>query len=339
MRIFLFRIAFACTLTVPSLAQGYDTPQGAPHWHVPYGNTGTEPLTNPPDTVTYQNGVGGAVTPGARRPTIFTIRQPTVVTQIMTYHYDLRQRPGTIGLEREDGTSYGPWRAAGAGGPALPNVYWWIKPFIILQPGRYHVIDSDPHSWSIEASTQGAGIVEIWMSYPDSRMTASHQGQMDASASQIVSSHGPVAVQASNSQQAGIEDPVNDVTWQVCVYPGPAVGCGEWRFRHDGGVQGLVGGNVVWSGRWTRLGHYVYQYQFTYLGRSNSEWVRFADLNGSGRATQLMGYPDSRMTAAHRVGHADASKGQIVSTQGQTNTSQWPANSSQGQGDPLNDWL
>jgi len=161
-RIILFAIAFACALTMSSQAKGYDRPPGAPRWHIPYGNTGTEPLPNPPDAVIYENGVGGAVTPGAQRPTIFTIRQPTVVTQIMTYHYHLRQRPGTIGLESEDGTSYGPWDAAGAGGPTLPNVYWWIQPFIILQPGRYRVVDSDPDSWSIEASTEGAGIVKIW---------------------------------------------------------------------------------------------------------------------------------------------------------------------------------
>ena len=161
------------------------------------------------------------------------------------------------------------------------------------------------------------------------------------------------ARQASSLQQAGIEDPVNDVTWQVCVYPGPTTCGAEWRFQHDGVVQGLVGGNVVWSGRWSKLAHYVYQYQFTYAGKSNSEWVRFADQSGSGRATQLMGYPDSRMTTAHRQGHPDASKAQTVSSQsqvnssqgptsssqGQTNSSQGTTNSSQGQTDPLSEWL
>jgi hypothetical protein len=230
------------------------------------------------------------------------------------------------------------------------NVVWsgrWSKLAHYVYQYQFTYAGKSNSEWVRFSDPSGSGRPTQLMGYPDSRMTTAHrQGHPDASASQIVSSQGPMdasqgpaAVQASNSQQAGIEDPVNDVTWHVCVYPGPAVGCGDWRFLHDGGVQGLVGGNVVWSGRWSKLAHYVYQYQFTYAGKSNSEWVRFADQSGSGRATQLMGYPDSRMTAAHRVGHTDASKAPTVSSQGQTNNSQGPTNSSQVHKDPLSEWL
>lgn len=103
--------------------------------------------------------------------------------------------------------------------------------------------------------------------------------------------------------QTGTEDPVADVTWHVCAYSNPAEGCGDWRFLRNGVVQGLVGGRVVWSGRWTSLGHYLYRYDFNYAGVENHEWVRFSDPHGSGHATELTGYPSSDMTTPHRKGN------------------------------------
>ena len=54
---------------------------------------------------------------------------PYLVTQIMTYHYGAGMPPGTIALEHEDGTDYGPWQALGVVGQGkVPNAYWWIRP-------------------------------------------------------------------------------------------------------------------------------------------------------------------------------------------------------------------
>lgn len=56
---------------------------------------------------------------------------PYLVTQIMTYHYGAGMPPGTIALEHEDGTYYGPWQALGVVGQGkVPNAYWWIRPNI-----------------------------------------------------------------------------------------------------------------------------------------------------------------------------------------------------------------
>lgn len=131
-------------------------------WHVPAGNTGTESLTAPPEPVAYRNGADGGVSNGVTVPTTFTISRPLTVTQIMTYHYAFKGKPGTITLRHSDGTTFGPWTAAGAGSASLPNVYWWVRPNVTLKPGTWTVIDSDPASWSHEAATHGAGIVQIW---------------------------------------------------------------------------------------------------------------------------------------------------------------------------------
>ena len=100
----------------------------------------------------------------------------------------------------------------------------------------------------------------------------------------------------------GVEDPVSDVAWYVCSYPDPSQTCGDWVFHSDGTIQGIVNGQLVWAGHWTKLGHYTYQYDFNYSGVLLHTWVRFSDPGGSGRATLLMGYPDSGMAAPYRKG-------------------------------------
>ena len=131
-------------------------------WRPPVGATGAEALTAPPEPVVFRNGADGSVSPGATQPASLEVKAGMLLTQIMTYHYGARGRPGTIALRHADGTIYGPWQAAGAGSAATPNVYWWARPNVALKPGHYTVVDSDPASWSTEAATQGAGIVQIW---------------------------------------------------------------------------------------------------------------------------------------------------------------------------------
>ncbi len=151
--------------TVP--LTGATSPAGATStWRVPPGNTGTEALTAPAEPVLYRNGADGNVSLGITRPTQFNANAPFLLSQVMTYHYGFRGHPGTIALQHQDGTVYGPWPAAGAGSAALPNVYWWVRPNIVLKAGLYTVIDSDPGSWSVEAATNGAGIVQIWGRLP-----------------------------------------------------------------------------------------------------------------------------------------------------------------------------
>ena len=127
-------------------------------WSPPPGNTGMELLPAPADPPIAQNGAGGLTRPGATRATEFTLSAPTVVTQIMTYHYGAKKQPGLISLQHDDGTIYGPWQAAGAVGQGgVQNAYWWAQPNVEVKPGHYLVIDSDPATWSVETVTQGAG--------------------------------------------------------------------------------------------------------------------------------------------------------------------------------------
>jgi hypothetical protein len=132
-------------------------------WSPPPGATGMELLPTPADPPIAQNGAGGATHPGATRATDFTLSAPIEVTQFMTYHYGAQKPPGTISLQHDDGTVYGPWQAAGAVGQGgVKNAYWWVQPNVELKPGHYLVIDSDPATWSVEDSTQGAGDFILW---------------------------------------------------------------------------------------------------------------------------------------------------------------------------------
>jgi hypothetical protein len=104
------------------------------------------------------------------------------------------------------------------------------------------------------------------------------------------------------NQTGGVEDPVADVTWYVCSYPNPSETCGDWLFHSDGTIQGIVNGQLVWSGHWSKLGRYAYEYDFFYSGVTLHTWVRFSDPSGVGRATELTGYPDASMTTIYRKG-------------------------------------
>jgi hypothetical protein len=132
-------------------------------WSPPPGNTGMELLPTPADPPIAQNGAGGLTRPGATRATDFTLNAATVVTQFMTYHYGAQKPPGIISLQHDDGTVYGPWQAAGAVGQGgVRSAYWWVQPNVELKAGHYLVIDSDPATWSVEDSTQGAGDFILW---------------------------------------------------------------------------------------------------------------------------------------------------------------------------------
>jgi hypothetical protein len=95
-------------------------------------------------------------------PTTFTTQAAWLVTEILTYHWNDAQgmlSPGTIGLRAADGTMYGPWQATGLDGQGgVPNVNWVVNPNIIIPPGDYTVIDSDPGTWSQNEETGGAGM-------------------------------------------------------------------------------------------------------------------------------------------------------------------------------------
>jgi hypothetical protein len=101
---------------------------------------------------------------GATVPFEFAITEPVYIVSAYTYHWNDAQgrAPGTIGFERRDGLSFGPFPARGSDGQGgVPNAYWTIEPDVILPAGNYRVIDSDPSTWSQNAGTGGIGMGQV----------------------------------------------------------------------------------------------------------------------------------------------------------------------------------
>ena len=83
----------------------------------------------------------------------FTINEDRQIAMVATYHWCDGAYPGTISLQSQDGTIYGPWQAYprdGMGG--VPNRYWEVsaatQSFPILPAGTYTIVDSRPETWS-----------------------------------------------------------------------------------------------------------------------------------------------------------------------------------------------
>jgi hypothetical protein len=98
---------------------------------------------------------------GATTPTTFTVGIAWTVTEIRTYHWNNGRgaTPGTIGLRADNGAVYGPWQATGEpGSGGAPNAYWVVKPNVVIGPGTYTVLDSDPGTWSQNQETGGRGM-------------------------------------------------------------------------------------------------------------------------------------------------------------------------------------
>lgn len=98
-----------------------------------------------------------------RKPTVFSTRSPLRVTYVNTYHYNSGNgaRAGSIALRHADGTVYGPWKARGVLSSGAPDGTWEVTPGVLIKPGRYTVIDSDPATWSQNQESGGCGFSEV----------------------------------------------------------------------------------------------------------------------------------------------------------------------------------
>jgi hypothetical protein len=97
------------------------------------------------------------------KPVIFQLDTDAYLTQVVTYHY-LNQGtgPGTIALESDDGTVFGPWQAVGSEGQGgVPDAYWTATPNVRVPAGTYRVVDSNPSTWSWAFDTEQRGITII----------------------------------------------------------------------------------------------------------------------------------------------------------------------------------
>ncbi len=125
--------------------------------------TVSEKPTDPDGDIIYENGNIWAVSNNPSNPTVFTIDKPVLVKYMYTYHYfNYGALPGSISLQHEDGTIYGPWDTYGTVGQGdVPNAYWNVKPNVTIKAGKHTVIDSDPSTWSHNSDSGFAGFVLI----------------------------------------------------------------------------------------------------------------------------------------------------------------------------------
>lgn len=99
----------------------------------------------------------------------FTIDNTVMVTYLDSYHYNDGygvSYPGTLSLISNDGQEYGPYQMISS---ETNNIIWNYVPYegeIILPPGTYTVVDSDPVTWSNNAESGYAGFFGIkWEAY------------------------------------------------------------------------------------------------------------------------------------------------------------------------------
>jgi hypothetical protein len=112
---------------------------------------------------------------GPRYSPGFTLSQPTVITQIETYHWDNGQgtKPlngpgspvGGLGLFTGSGAQVLWAPAYGSSGQGnAPNVNWVanVTSGTTLPAGTYYVADSQPSTWSANAQSGYAGFAEVY---------------------------------------------------------------------------------------------------------------------------------------------------------------------------------
>ncbi|MEA4933498.1 MAG: S-layer homology domain-containing protein [Lawsonibacter sp.] len=143
------------TLTGDYMFQSGGTAEGETSFQWLRVSSKTSLLGQPYLLYTTNNTSGVTSNPGGPTfPATFTVAGTTHIAKISDYHYATSDTPGTIALQKADGTIYGPWSAVESG-------YWCVYPDIELPAGTYTVIDSKPGSWSFNYESGYAGMLEI----------------------------------------------------------------------------------------------------------------------------------------------------------------------------------
>ena len=109
-------------------------------------------------------GNAGWVKNGPTSPTTFTTAQTYTITYFMTYHWNYGEGApgGTVGLSSAGGETYGPWQVITTPGQnGVPDANWIATPNVVIPPGTYTVIDSDPSTWAQNEDSGGQGFAEI----------------------------------------------------------------------------------------------------------------------------------------------------------------------------------
>lgn len=127
--------------------------------------TGTRAGAESEETLILETPTLATVYNGPTAPTVFTLESQMRISRIRTYHWNHGQgmTPGSISLRDSAGNTYGPWQAYGEPGMGgVPDAYWVVEPDVVLPPGRYEVVDSDPSTWSQNSDTGGRGVTWVY---------------------------------------------------------------------------------------------------------------------------------------------------------------------------------
>jgi hypothetical protein len=139
-----------------------------------------------------------------RNPTIWTTREPVLVTYVRTYHWNNAQgaAPGKISLRHEDGTVYGPWQTTGTDGMGgVKNACWVAEPAAMVKPGTYTVVDSDPATWAQNAQSEQRGFVNIrFRRFADALAALVPTAMRVAGADRVLATDGSVLIGAMENQ-------------------------------------------------------------------------------------------------------------------------------------------
>lgn len=145
--------------TTSGLSVKYDTDRTARPAASP-----TAPLIASQEKTVFDSINGSGVGNQPTAPATFIIRQPHVITSIMTYHWNDGRgtRAGTIALRDVAGRLFGSWAVAGSPGQrGVPNAVWIATPNVTLPAGEYTIIDSEPSTWSQNSASGNRGMSAV----------------------------------------------------------------------------------------------------------------------------------------------------------------------------------
>ena len=121
----------------------------------------TEPVRSEIQAANVENIYGVNISPTA--PTLFSVSSSYLVTFIQTYHWSLGRgaQPGTMALQKEDGTILGSGLALGKPGQGgVPNANWKVSPNMVIPDGTYTIADSVPAIWAQNSQYKFIPILE-----------------------------------------------------------------------------------------------------------------------------------------------------------------------------------
>ena len=93
-------------------------------------------------------------------PAKFILTETTLISSIENYHWNHGSGavPGTIKLQEDGGTIYGPWDAVGV----ADNRYWLIQPYVELPAGTYTILDSSNETWANNSESGYRGMTTVY---------------------------------------------------------------------------------------------------------------------------------------------------------------------------------